>query len=70
MAAQQAKLGSWWLFIICSQCHRQMLLAEVPSPDQEPNLVVEGGQATCPHCHVMHRYRANQVRRQPITRHA
>jgi hypothetical protein len=69
MLSPQAKLGSWWLFIVCQnpKCCRDLLLAEVPSPQQQPQMKVEGGRMTCPHCLTLNTYRAEQVRRSQVT---
>ena len=65
MPLPHAKPGGWWLFTVCQNpnCRRDLLLAEVPSPQQQAHILIEDGRATCVHCQTVNRYRAAQVRR-------
>lgn len=46
MAMTATKPGKWYFFIVCHTCHKEILIGEAPSPEQEKIPKVQGGKVT------------------------
>lgn len=58
----KAKPG-WYFFVQCSNCNKDIIFQEAPSPEDEERPMVRGVKVTCPHCQTENTYSAKQVQR-------
>jgi hypothetical protein len=63
MAMTATKPGGWYFFVVCHTCHKEILISEAPSPEQEKTPRVRGGKVTCRHCQSAHTFQPSQVGR-------
>ena len=55
--------GKWYAIVPCDKCKRGIAFKEVPSPDEEPELLATELTVPCPHCGHVGIYQPEQFER-------
>jgi hypothetical protein len=55
--------GHWYFVVECERCKRGSAFSEAPSPQEEPEPMMEPFSWKCPHCGDERIYQPGQVQR-------